>query len=395
MNSTRLYLACDNCFAIKRWIKPSQWIPLIKEIGFSSIEASTDNEMDPLFSTDAYMSDWVKEVLEQEQEHSMKVRSFFTGYQTYRTTGLAHPDQRVRQKIKDGWFIPLINHAKTLQADIGFSFHALQEEVLQDPEKYEAATRMFVKEYAELASIAAKSGVKLCSEQMYAPYQPSWTVDGTFEFLAAVYAEGGAPLYTTIDTGHMTGQRKFTWPDRERILKALEILRRGERLRGLWFGPLAAYEKLKEQAEKPSAGDDAFAAELIRFLKAYHYMFAPAEDSDPYKWLKNLGAYSSIIHMQQTDGISASHAPFTPETNVKGIINGKQLLESLAESFTKPERKGMPPKADKIILAFEIFISNVQYPYDGIENLKETVNYWKQFVPRDGMTLAEALENCR
>jgi sugar phosphate isomerase/epimerase len=385
-------LASDNCFAVKRWIRPSQWFPLIKEIGALSIEASTDNEMDPLFSTDAYMNDWVKDVQEQEQKHSMKVRSFFTGYQTYRTAGLAHPDPRVRQRIKEGWFMPLIGHAKTLGADIGFSFHAVQAEFLEDPKNYEDVVSVYIDEYAELARIAAKSGVKLCAEQMYTPHQPPWTVKDSFAFLKAVYARGGSPFYLAIDTGHMVGQRKFTFPDRKRILEALAILRRKERLRGLWFGPLLAYEKLKAQSQKPASDDERFAEELKEFLKSYDYMFAPAEDSDPYKWLKTLGAWSPIIHMQQTDGFSSSHAPFTPETNSRGIINGKQLLESLAESFSS-EEKGMPPKTGKIVLAFEIFIPNVQYSYDGIEDLKETFAYWKRFIPKDGITLQEALSN--
>jgi hypothetical protein len=44
-------------------------------------------------------------------------------------------------------------------------------------------------------------------------------------------------------------------------------------------------------------------------------------------------------------------------------------------------------------LAFEIFIPNTQCSWDGIENLKETCAYWKQFIPKDGMTLDEVLVN--
>jgi sugar phosphate isomerase/epimerase len=396
MEFPHLYLALDTCFGVKRWIKPSQWAPLAKEIGFSSVEASTDNEMDPLFAMNSYMEDWVEEAKEQEQKLGIKVRSFFTGYQTYRTVGLSHPDPRVRQKIKDGWFYPLIRHAEKLKADIGFSYHALQEEFLQSPEKHAQAISTAVKEYAELAAFAEKcGGVRLCSEQMYAPFQPPWTVEESFSFLKAVYAEGGHPFYIAIDAGHMVGQRKYTHPDEGRIRKALELLRNNERLRGLWFGPLQAYEKITAQAKKPAGGDDSFVKELLDFLKPYGYLFAPEEDSDPYKWFKTLGAYSPIVHMQQTDGISSSHAPFTPETNVKGIIKGKELLESLAESYRAPLEKGMPPRTDRIVLAFEIFISNTQSSYDGIENLKETAAYWKQFIPKDGITLDEALKNCK
>ena len=32
------------------------------------------------------------------------------------------------------------------------------------------------------------------------------------------------------------------------------------------------------------------------------YLFAEAHDGDPYAWLRALGRYSPIIHLQQTDG---------------------------------------------------------------------------------------------
>jgi hypothetical protein len=286
----------------------------------------------------------------------------------------------------------MIKHAEKLKADLGFNIHAIQEAFLQDPLQYQQIKELIYRELAEIVEFAGEhSGVQLCNEQMYAPSQTPWTIEGTKEFLRDVYSLGGHPLYTTVDMGHMVGQRRFSSPCRERILGALEILRKKERLRGLWFGPLTAYEKLRVQASKPSGGDEAFAEELLAFLASYDYMFAPEEDSDPYRWLQELGAYSPIIHMQQTDGITSSHAPFTPETNARGIIKGKEFLEALAESYHRPAEPGLPPRTDRIVLAFEIFFANIQYSFDGLENLKETLAYWKQFIPRDGMTLEEAL----
>ena len=60
--SPELYLVLDNCFAIKRWVRPAEWMRVAKEIGFSYVQASTDNEMDPLFSTEGYMDEWFREV---------------------------------------------------------------------------------------------------------------------------------------------------------------------------------------------------------------------------------------------------------------------------------------------------------------------------------------------
>ena len=95
----RIYLVLDNCFAIKRWIKPSEWMQISQDLGFQYVQASTDNEIDPLFCTDAYMDDWFDEIKKLQDKTGVKVVNFYTGYQTYRTVGLAHPDRRIREKI--------------------------------------------------------------------------------------------------------------------------------------------------------------------------------------------------------------------------------------------------------------------------------------------------------
>ncbi|MCC8167565.1 MAG: sugar phosphate isomerase/epimerase [Planctomycetes bacterium] len=383
----------DNCFAVKRWITPGQWLPVIKELGADSVEASTDNEYDPLFAPDGYMDDWVGEVESNADRLGMRVRSFFTGYQTYRTAGLAHPDPRVRDTIKNRWFKPLIRQAERLQADIGFSFHAVHEDDLQSPAAYAARMDSVLDQYAELAAYAREhGGVSLCCEQMYAPYQTPWTIAGTREFLSGVYSRGGNPFYTAVDVGHMVGQVRYRKPTRARIVDALQALRSGRRRAGLWVGPIPAWEKLYAQAARPAAGDDAFVDDLFSYLEDFPYMFSETEDSDPYAWLTALGPYSPIVHMQQTDGVASHHAPFTEETNAKGIITGERLLKALAEGYARPEPAGMPPRTDRITLAFEIFIANTQYPHELLLDLKETMAYWKRFIPEDGMTLEEAVK---
>ena len=40
----KLYLAIDNCFACKRWVKPMDWMLLIRDLGLTMVEQSTDTE---------------------------------------------------------------------------------------------------------------------------------------------------------------------------------------------------------------------------------------------------------------------------------------------------------------------------------------------------------------
>ena len=55
--------------------------------GIRYVEASTDNEIDALFSTPAYRSRWADVVKESESADGLKAISFYSGYSTYRTTG--------------------------------------------------------------------------------------------------------------------------------------------------------------------------------------------------------------------------------------------------------------------------------------------------------------------
>ena len=58
----RVYLAIDNCFGSKRWTRPREWAAIVRDLGLAYVEASADNECDPLYSTPEYMADWRAEV---------------------------------------------------------------------------------------------------------------------------------------------------------------------------------------------------------------------------------------------------------------------------------------------------------------------------------------------
>ena len=57
--NTRLFLAIDNCFASKRWCEPAEWMRVIRYLGIYCVEASADNEIDPLYSCRAFLDDWI------------------------------------------------------------------------------------------------------------------------------------------------------------------------------------------------------------------------------------------------------------------------------------------------------------------------------------------------
>ncbi len=99
-----------------------------------------------------------------------------------------------------------------------------------------------------------------------------------------------------------------------------------------------------------------------------------------------MGCYSPIVHLQQTDGNVSAHWPFNDKFNAQGIISGKKVLDSLYKSYVQSDM-GMPPKCKEIYLTIEVFAGTSEIPYDILKKIEESVQYWRDFIPEDGLTL--------
>ncbi|WP_417089312.1 TIM barrel protein [Eubacterium maltosivorans] len=392
MNYPKIYLVLDNCFAIKRWVEPETWGPLIKQLGFDYVEASFDNEADFFYSPDWYLDEWFERVKAVEAAQDIRIANFFTGYQTYRTAGLAHPNRKMARHMLEGWVKPAIERLGARGSGIGFSLHAYPDRVLQDPELYKKETRKVSELLSEIGGIAKDNGnIPVCVEAMYAPHQTPWTIEGTKNFLRDIYRIDHHPIYTTVDLGHMVGQVRFRKPGRDEIRQSIEAAVKGGAFTEPWLGgdtTYAIWEKAVQNKDTSDAALNAIEADMARY--PHLFSFDPA-DSDPYAWLEALACYSPIMHMQQTNGVTSSHAAFTKDNNAAGIIDGARLLRAIAKSY-ETEDPAMPPKAEAIYLSFEIFASNAEHPREIKNKLKETCAYWRTFIPKDGMPLNELIE---
>lgn len=65
------------------------------------------------------------------------------------------------------------------------------------------------------------------------------------------------------------------------------------------------------------------------------------------------------------------------------------MLTALCESFDRPDNASMPPKCGEVMLTLESFLGTAGNPYDLIDRLKESVAYWRRWIPEDGMKLSE------
>jgi len=384
----KIYLTLDNCFGIKRWTEPEEWMRISKEVGVSYIEASTDNECDPFYGGSHYLKDWIQKVEISKNKFQAKVANFFTGYSTYRTLGLLHPDRRIRDRLINNWFKEIIKVASSLNAGLGFFVHAFSEPVLQNPELYQEVKNLLFETISMLVQYASyHSSVLLILEQMYSPHQYPWTVTGTFEYLKEVFKRSNLPSYIAIDTGHMVGQGRFLRPNQEQLERLFFNIQDNKIPIRFWLGSDSIRKLVNENQKSSFISKLGLINRIEAEMDRYPYLFADPRDSDLYSWLSLLGCYSPIIHLQQTNGKTSSHQPFTQENNINGIVQPKKVLQALARSFQEPQDPQLPPLCNEIYLTFEIFNSAIDYPSQIIEQLRESVEYWRIYIPKDGLPL--------
>jgi len=370
--SPKLYLAIDNCFASKRWVQPIEWMQIARECDVYAIEASADNECDPLYSTPETLQDWLDAIRKGTEETGVRVANFYSGHGTYATLGLCHPDERVRDHIQHDWLEMMIRNAASLGAGLGFFTHAFSQVVLRDTTQYNAVKADLIRRLAEIARFAADEGMSSIGvEQMYSPHQIPWRIDGTLDLLAAVQQQAGVPFYLTLDVGHQVGQQYFQKPTREQVAAHLN----GD-APDLWLG---------------LPDDTNNVEQVMDYIEAHPQFFAQPQDGDLYAWTRTLGCYSPIIHLQQTDGSASAHRPFTPQYNETGIVKGDLMLKALAESYAQALPINTLPPTDEIYFTIEVFSGTAQRYPSIIDNLKATAAYWRQFIPEDGITLDEAV----
>jgi sugar phosphate isomerase/epimerase len=93
---------------------------------------------------------------------------------------------------------------------------------------------------------------------------------------------------------------------------------------------------------------------------------ATGADRNPYAWLERLGARAPVVQLQQTDGRGDHHSPFTPETNVAGIIDPAKVLAAL-------DRSG----AADVALILEIIPPFEQDDDQVLADLRQSAAYWR------------------
>jgi hypothetical protein len=328
------------------------------------------------------------EVKIQSTNNNVRVVNLYSGHGSYATLGLAHWDKRIRDRFQFEWLYRMIDLASDFKAGLGFFCHAFGQKVLQDITLYEQKLDDLYRRLAELAEYSKKKNIcSLAIEQMYTPHQVPWTIQGSIDLLRRVYKVSGSPIYLTIDTGHQSGQIKYLKPGNVQLENYINNIQHIPETQVIWLGPKINYGLVaKSSVEKEGYGE-----EILTNIEKYPHMFSDIRDTSPYTWLEELGCYSPIIHLQQTDGYHSSHWPFTESRNENGIIEAEKVLKSIARSYESDAEPGMPPKCKSIYLTLEIFSPTSEKPENILRNMEDSVKCWRKFIPEDGVKLNELI----
>ena len=303
---TKLKLGVDLSFAKKRWPQPQEWVDIVKNtLGLKYVEFDTDF-LDPLFISEPTCMEIADEIKKLASSSGIEIHNYFTGAMTHCVNLVSHPDERIR---KDGvrWCEKAIKLASRLGArGIGGHFDTISSNDLQNPKRYDMLINNLVDSFHYLSKLAKQEGQEfILWEQIYAPCEVPYTIEQSKDFMARINDGAHVPIPLVIDLGHMCCQN--------------------------------------------------FAHK--------------SEDIDPYEWLKQLGNMTSVIHLQQCDGVGSCHWPFTKKYNKKGIIEPKRVLDSINESG-----------ATEMYLFFEIFFSLTQTDQQILDQMKESVDYWQKYI---------------
>ena len=301
----KINLGTNICFAKKRWTQPDEWADIVKNELKLDLIEFDSDFLDPLYNKNNGKI-IAKEIKKITDKNQIKIHNYFSGNMTHNVNFLTHPDLRLRNNYYN-WCLAGIDIACILGAGgIGSNFNTMPYSTLMDKKKYIAALKSLFKALQLLSSYSKEKGLKfLLWEQMYSYCEVPYTIIQSKKFINNINKASKIPIKLVIDLGHMCSQN----------------------------------------------------------FKHTRY------DTDPYSWIKKLGKYTEVIHLQQTDNINSQHWPFTEEYNIKGIITPKKVLNYLLNSGV-----------EEINLIFEIFFSINVNEEKILKDMKYSIEYWKNSI---------------
>jgi sugar phosphate isomerase/epimerase len=197
----RARLAINNCFAVKRWPRPADWAPLIRdELGLDLVELSLDLVGD--VATVAARQRAAEETREALTECGLAAEATFTGLAAYSGCLLLHPDAEHRRAAME-WYLAVIDLTARLGArGTGGHIGAMSVPDWTDPARRAQRWSGLQQDLAELTGHARAAGLDYFLIENLASRREPCTIAG-LETLLTDGDAGHVPARLCLDVGHM------------------------------------------------------------------------------------------------------------------------------------------------------------------------------------------------
>jgi sugar phosphate isomerase/epimerase len=197
----RLRLGINTCFAVKRWPRPEDWAPVVRDrldlrlVQHSLDLVNTDPAAPPLEAQAANLRNVAA-------AHGLEIHSTFTGLAAYSSNLLLAPDLADRQASL-GWYRAVIGYTKGVGGSAtGGHVGCYSAPDWGDPARRTALWNGLQESLAELAAEARDAGLEyLMVENLAVAREPS-----TMAMIGELLTEGDArhvPIRLCLDVGHM------------------------------------------------------------------------------------------------------------------------------------------------------------------------------------------------
>jgi D-erythrulose 1-phosphate 3-epimerase len=196
----RARLGINNCFAAKRWPRPGDWAPVVRdELGLDLVELSLDLMWD--IGSPAGRDRAADQTLAALSRYGLRAETTFTGLVAYCNNLLMDPDAERRRAALD-WYLAVVDLAARLGVKgVGGHVGAMSVADWSDPARRAGRWSGLRHDLAEIARHARAAGLDyLLVENMAAPREPSTiaTVDDILTGGDAAHA----PVRLCLDVGH-------------------------------------------------------------------------------------------------------------------------------------------------------------------------------------------------
>jgi D-erythrulose 1-phosphate 3-epimerase len=197
----RLRLGVNTCFAVKRWPRPADWAPIVRDrLGLGLVQHSLD--LVNLDAGPAGIDGQAEAIRTAAGAHGLDVQSTFTGLAAYSSNMLLDPEPAQRAECAD-WFERAIAFSATIKAAAaGGHVGAYSVPDWRSADRRAGLWRELKVWLERLARDARRAGLEyLVVENLAAAREPS-----TMAMIGDLLTDGDAghvPIRLCLDVGHM------------------------------------------------------------------------------------------------------------------------------------------------------------------------------------------------